>query len=179
MLGKLDQSRVSAGFQFRIDMDYFLSSRMDSQVYNLHCGLVMQRHRGAPISVDSRLAETGGPERNGRDGLEAEGKQGDRRLVGRSARSAPGCSPCAHPTSRAAPRGASGTTRCGGALLGHALICMRVSRSILFKLSLCPGVISFANPPHLGARGRLLCSWASDPGLLAPPALRRSRLEEW
>ena len=32
-----------------------------------------------PISLDSRLAKTAGPERKGRDGPEAEGEQGDRR----------------------------------------------------------------------------------------------------
>ena len=37
------------------------------------CGLA------PPISLDSRLAKTAGPERKGRDGPEAEGEQGDRR----------------------------------------------------------------------------------------------------
>ena len=32
-----------------------------------------------PISLDSRLAKTAGPESKGRDGPEAEGEQGDRR----------------------------------------------------------------------------------------------------
>ena len=38
-----------------------------------------ERPLAPPISLDSRLAKTAGPERKGRDGPEAEGEQGDRR----------------------------------------------------------------------------------------------------
>ena len=38
-----------------------------------------ERGLAPPISLDSRLAKTAGPERKGRDGPEAEGEQGDRR----------------------------------------------------------------------------------------------------
>ena len=40
---------------------------------------VYARTLAPPISLDSRLAKTAGPERKGRDGPEAEGEQGDRR----------------------------------------------------------------------------------------------------
>ena len=41
--------------------------------------VVEQEILAPPISLDSRLAKTAGPERKGRDGPEAEGEQGDRR----------------------------------------------------------------------------------------------------
>ena len=37
-----------------------------------------------PVSLDSRLARTAGPERKGRDGPEAEGDEGDRAQEARS-----------------------------------------------------------------------------------------------
>ena len=42
-------------------------------------GHVIRHALAPPISLDSRLAKTAGPERKGRDGPEAEGEQGDRR----------------------------------------------------------------------------------------------------
>ena len=52
-----------------VPLGVLLSGGLDSTIISL----------APPISLDSRLAKTAGPERKGRDGPEAEGEQGDRR----------------------------------------------------------------------------------------------------
>ena len=60
------------------------SPELDEMMVEAYVSGVSQRKMGdvtlaPPISLDSRLAKTAGPERKGRDGPEAEGEQGDRR----------------------------------------------------------------------------------------------------
>ena len=56
-----------------------VSQTTDHDQDHSHAGEPVSCTLAPPISLDSRLAKTAGPERKGRDGPEAEGEQGDRR----------------------------------------------------------------------------------------------------